>query len=330
MKFVRYKLPERIEILEHTPFYGKFLFTPLEKGMGWAIGNALRRVLLSSIPGAAITALRIDGVWHEFSSLENIREDVPEIILNLKKVKLKLTEVFETTLRLEVQKKGEVKAKDLKGDHHVEIVNPDQYLFTVVEDLERPLRMEMEVTTGRGYTPLEYLRRKNAPVGTIFIDGLYSPVTRVTFEVGTTRVEERVDYDELTMEIWTDGRVDPKSALVAASKLLILHMERISELEAVPVELVKGLTKEEEEFLRKIQQPIDTLKDIISSRTLKALKDAGIETVSDLIQYSEEEIYQIPNIGRKSIDQLKAALGMLNLALGMQLEEKFKKYIIEK
>jgi len=311
-------MPEEVEILELKGRYGKFLFSPLERGFGMTIGNSLRRILLSTIQGAAITGVRIDGVAHEFSTIPGVLEDVPQIVLNLKKVKMTLSTDFESVIHLKVKKKGEVKASAIECDAKTTIINPEQYICTVTEAKKEPLLMEFYVTTGRGYVPSESFKKPDMPMGMILIDGLYSPVTRALFNVENTRVGQRTDYDKLTLEIWTDERISSKDALSVASKILMDHLLMFVDIgEGARVEIVEEVSVDSENLEKLLETKVSELE--ISVRARHCLEDAGIETLRDLVQRTEQEMLGYPNFGRKSLEELINVLKESNLSFGMDL-----------
>ncbi len=302
--------PEEIKVHKDSqfPYYGKFIIEPLERGYGITIGNALRRVLLSSIPGYAITEVKIEGAPHEFSSLPGVIEDVPEIILNLKGVRFKLNEEGPVYLKLEKIGEGEVKAGDIQIEDKGEIVNPDHHIATLTKDGK--LVMEIKVEKGRWYAPAEY--SKNNEIGVILVDGLFSPITKVNFNVTQARVGKSSDYDSLILEIYTDGTIDPKTALVKASKILIeqlmvfLGEEKIA-LEAQPAEAVS--------INNILNLPIEELD--LSGRAYNCLKGAGINYVGQLVQKTEPELLKLRSFGKKSLDEIIEKLSKFNLKLGM-------------
>jgi len=302
--------PEDIKVHKDSqfPYYGKFIIEPLERGYGITIGNALRRVLLSSIPGYAITEVKIEGAPHEFTSLPGVIEDVPEIILNLKGVRFKLNEEGPVYFRLEKIGEGEVKAGDIQVGDKGEVVNPDHHIATLTKDGK--LVMELKVEKGRGYVPAEY--SKNNEIGVILVDGLFSPITKVNFHVTQARVGKSSDYDRLVLEVYTDGTIDPKEALVKAAKILIeqlmifLGEEKIS-LEAKPSETAT--------LNNILNMPIEELD--LSGRAYNCLKGAGINYIGQLVQKTEPELLKLRSFGKKSLDEIIEKLSKLNLKLGM-------------
>lgn len=302
--------PEGIKVHESSrfPYYGKFIIEPLERGYGITLGNALRRVLLSSIPGYSITEVRIEGASHEFTSLPGVIEDVPEIILNLKGVRFKLKEDGPVYFRLEKVGEGEVRAIDIQVGDKGEIVNPDHYIATLTKDGK--LVMEIKVEKGRGYVPAEYF--KNNEIGTILTDGLFSPITKVNFSVSQVRVGKTSDYDSLVLEIYTDGTVDPKEALVKAAKILVEQFMVFLGEEKVTIETP---AVEVSTLQHALNLPIEELE--LSGRAYNCLKSANINYVGQLVQRTESELLKIRSFGKKSLDEIVEKLSKLNLRLGM-------------
>jgi len=301
--------PEEIKVHKDSqfPFYGKFIIEPLERGYGITIGNALRRVLLSSIPGYAITEVRIEGAPHEFTSLPGVIEDVPEIILNLKGVRFKLNGEGPFYFRLEKTGEGEVKAGDIKINKEGKIVNPDHHIATLTKDGK--LFMELKVERGRGYVPAEYT--KNNEIGVILVDAIFSPITKVNFTVGQARVGKSSDYDSLIMEIYTDGTIDPKEALVQAAKILIEQFMIFLKGESISLEVAT----EAATINNLLNMSIEELE--LSGRAYNCLKNAGINYVGQLVQKTETELLKLRSFGKKSLDEIIEKLSKLNLRLGM-------------
>ncbi len=311
--------PQRLEVDEesHTRFYGKFVCEPLERGFGITLGNALRRVLLSSLQGAAIVSVRIEGALHELSSLPGVIEDVPEVIINLKGVRLRLMDDKERVVRIEKQGPGEVVAGDIVAvEGGVEVLNPDHHIATISQD--GSLNMEMVVRWGKGYVPAEQNEDPDAPVGTIAVDSIFSPVKKVNFVVTQARVGQMTDYDKLTMEIWTDGSTRPEDALAYAAKIL---KEQLSvfinfDEELEPQEDKPAADKEELEEL--LNKRIDELE--FSVRSANCLKNADIHFIGDLVQRTEQQMLKTKNFGRKSLKEIKTILEGMGRQLGMELE----------
>lgn len=299
-----------------TNTYGKFVAEPLERGFGITLGNSLRRVLLSSLQGAAITSVKIEGVDHEFSTIPEVTEDVTDIILNLKEVRLRMHTLETRPLRIEVEGPKEVKAGDIITDPQVEILNPGHHIATVAEGGK--LRIEMTCRRGRGYVPAERNKVPGQPIGTIPIDSLFSPVKKVNYQVTNARVGQQTDYDKLTLEVWTDGSVEPADAVAYAAKII---KEQVSIFinfdeteEPVPVEAPKAEEKLNENLFRSV----DELE--LSVRSANCLQNANIKTIGDLVQKTEAEMLKTKNFGRKSLKEIKEILAEMGLSLGMKLE----------
>ena len=286
MKLKPYQMPKGVEAESSSENYGKYFIAPLERGYGLTLGNSLRRVLLSSIQGAAVTSVRIDGIHHEFSTIPGIMEDIPEIILNLKQLRLKLHADSKKTLFLKSDKKGAVKAKDIQGDSDVEIINPDLHIATLSD--EAKVEMELTVETGRGYIPSEQFKERERPVGTIYMDALFSPVTKVKFLVENTRVGQKTDYDKLALEIWTDGSIQPRDALSHAAKVIRDHMNLLIAFEKEPEILEEKEDKEFDRIRKLLATRVEELE--LSVRASNCLENAKIQTIGDLVQKSEKEM----------------------------------------
>jgi DNA-directed RNA polymerase subunit alpha len=310
--------PKSIEIDQRvtTGTYGRFITEPFERGFGVTFGNALRRILLSSLPGYAITAVRIKGALHEFSSLPGVKEDVTDIILNLKEVRLRLYNAEEITAGLKVQGEAVVKAAEITGGPDLEILTPEQHIATL--DKDATLDMELVVSKGRGYVPSE-LGGDNQPIGTIGLDATFSPVRKVNFNVTNARVGQRTDYDRLVLEIWTDGSITPRDALVYAARVMRDHASIfIGEEEVEAVGAPKGVEEKIGVLDENLLRPVDTLP--ISVRAFNGLQNADIRYVCELVQKSEQDMLKIKNFGRKSLAEVKEVLASLGLSLGTQLE----------
>ena len=296
--------------------YGKFVCEPLERGYGITIGNSLRRILLSSLPGSAIKSVKIEGTEHEFTTIPNVVEDVPELILNLKMVRLKLDKNEEKTLRLDVNSEGEVKAGDIITDGTVEILNPDLHIATVSKGGK--LHLEMVADMGRGYNTAEKNKTPNQPIGVISIDSIYSPVRKVNYNVENTRVGQMVDYDKLTIELWTDGSLEPYEALSLAAKVLTEHLKLFVDLSETAKNTQIMVEKEEEQKEKILETPIEELE--LSVRSFNCLKRSGISTVGDLTKKTENDMMKVKNLGKKSLDEVIEKLHNLDLDL-MKEEE---------
>ena len=313
-----FQKPKRLEIDSETltSVYGKFYAQPFERGFGTTIGNALRRVLLSSIEGAAITAVKIEGVLHEFSSLPGVVEDVTDIILNLKQIPIKMHTNDEKILTLDVSRKGKVTAADLQGDSAIEILDPDAPIATLSENGR--LQMEMRVSTGRGYVSADKNFDEDMGIGYIPIDSVHSPVRRCNYHVEAARIGQATDYDRLVLEVWTNGTISPTDAVGLAATLLRDHLtifvnaEHETALEGVGEgELPENLA----EYLNK---SVDELE--LSVRSANCLKNAGIRTIRDLVQRTEKDMLETKNFGRKSLNEIKDILRPMGLSLGMEIE----------
>ena len=310
--------PKRIDIDEttHTRFYGEFSCQPLERGFGTTLGNALRRVLLSSIQGAAIVSVKFDGVLHEFSTIPGVKEDVTDIILNLKGVRLKLHQDGPRTIRIDASREGVITAADIETDGAVEILNPDHYIATLVG--EASFKAEMVVKMGKGYVPAQKERDAEQPEGTINIDAIFSPIKKVNYTVTYARVGQVADYDRLILEIWTDGSVLPDDALAYAAKILKEQLDifiNFSEAE----EEVEGHEVEEKEDINDILlRHVDDLE--LSVRSANCLKNAGINLIGELVQKTEAEMLKTKNFGRKSLNEIKEILAESGLGFGMKLD----------
>jgi DNA-directed RNA polymerase subunit alpha len=321
MKWKTMQMPKEVQVDERaqTGQFGRFVIEPLERGFGITLGHAIRRVLLSSIQGAAPVAMRVDGVLHEFTSLPGVYEDVTGIVLNLKQLRVKLHSEQAKTIVLEANKKGEYKAKDFAGvSGEVEIMNPDLHIVELTEDI--PFRLEVDLDFGRSYVLAEQNKRNNAPAGTIALDALFSPVTRVNYDVENTRVGQRTDFDRLTMEIATDGSVTPRDALCFSAQLIKEHLQVFIHIdEEIPFER----DEEEDEETGRIRGLLKTRVDELelSVRSSNCLRAANIQTLEDLVRRSESEMLKFRNFGRKSLNELNAILSELGLSFGMDIEK---------
>ena len=289
--------------------YSKFVCEPLERGYGVTIGNSLRRILLSSLPGCAITSVKINGVLHEFSSIPNVVEDVPEIIVNLKNVRLKFAEEEEKVLRIDFNGEGEVTAGDIQTDGTVEILNPDLHIATVSEGGH--LIMELTANRGRGYTPSDKNKKPDQDISVLPIDSIYTPVKKVNYQIENTRVGQMVDLDRLVIEVWTDGSLKPYEALSLAAKILTGHLELFIDLSEATRNTKVMVEKEENKKERIIEKSIEELE--LSVRSFNCLKRAGISTVEDLANKTESDMMKVRNLGKKSLDEVVAKLHALGL-----------------
>ena len=292
--------------------YGKFVVEPLERGYGTTLGNSLRRVLLSSLPGAAVTNVSIDGVVHEFSTIEGCKEDVTEIILNLKKLAIRLNGP-EDSMRVYINASGpkEVTAADITADPDLEIFNPDLHIATLEENAS--LVMEMNISKGRGYVTADKNKDENTPIAVIPVDSIYTPVRKVNFTVENTRVGQVTDYDKLILEIWTDGSITPKEGVSIGAKIMQEHLNLFVELTDDTEGLEIMVEKEEDQKEKALEMTIEELE--LSVRSFNCLKRAKINTVEELTQKSEEDMMKVRNLGKKSLDEVKAKLEELGLSL---------------
>jgi DNA-directed RNA polymerase subunit alpha len=327
IKWRDFQLPKRLECDEssYTETYGKFSAAPFERGYGVTLGNSLRRVLLSSIEGSAVTSVKIAGVQHEFSAIPGVMEDVPEIILNIKSVILNSHSKIPKTVTIKKSNKGEIKAKDIVVDETIEIVNPEAYIATLTKDAK--FSVEMEVARGRGYLPAELNKKEDAPIGTIPVDSVFTPIKKVNFYVENTRVGQRTDYDKLILEVWTNGAINPKNALLYASNIMQRHLDVFVNFGQLPedIEEEPEMTSEEVALYEKLRLPIAELE--LSVRSSNCLREANIKTIADLVRKSEEEMLSFKNFGKKSLSEIKELLNGMSLTLGMQVDlKKLKKF----
>ncbi len=296
--------------------YAKFVCEPLERGYGVTIGNSLRRILLSSLPGAAITSVKIEGVVHEFSTIPNVVEDVPEIIVNLKQVRLKLHDNEEKSIRIDYKGEGEVKAGDIITDSTVEVLNPDLHIATLSEGAH--LQIEMTANMGRGYNSAEKNKKDNQPLGVLPIDSIYTPVKKVNYAVENTRVGQNIDYDKLTIELWTDGSLAPYEALSLAAKVMTGHLELFIDLSETAKNTQVMIEKEENKKEKVLEMSIEDLE--LSVRSFNCLKRAGISTVEDITNKTEAEMMKVRNLGKKSLDEVTYKLHSLGLDFAKEEE----------
>lgn len=296
--------------------YAKFVCEPLERGYGVTIGNSLRRILLSSLPGCAITSVKIDGVLHEFSCIPNVVEDVPEVIVNLKNVRLKFDGNEEKVLRINFKGEGEVFASDIQTDGTVEILNPDLHIATVSEG--GSLVMEMTADRGRGYNSSEKNKKQNQDISVLPIDSIYTPVKKVNYQVENTRVGQMVDYDKLSIEVWTDGSLKAHEALSLAAKVMTGHLELFIDLSETTKNTQVMVEKEESKKEKVLEMSIEDLE--LSVRSFNCLKRAGISTVEDLANKTEEDMMKVRNLGKKSLDEVTHKLRSLGLDFAKEEE----------
>ncbi len=309
--------PKGIVVDEANEKYGKFVAEPFERGFGITIGNSLRRILLSSLQGAAVSAVRIDGVLHEFTSIPDVLEDVTDIILNLKHVRFKMHTLEPRVVRIDVEKEGVVTAGDITADPMVEVLNPDQPIATLSEGGR--LSMELSVRTGYGYVPAERNKTANMPVGTIPIDSMFSPVRRVNYTVTNARVGQRTDYDKLALEVWTDGSVAPADAVAYAAKILKEQVQIFINFdEEQEPEYEEDSAQNEILQNENLYRSVDELE--LSVRSANCLQNANIKLIGELVQKTEADMLKTKNFGRKSLREIKEILATMGLQLGMKLE----------
>jgi DNA-directed RNA polymerase subunit alpha len=301
----------RIETVELDGNYGKFIVEPLERGYGITLGNSLRRILLSSLPGAAITAIRIDGVLHEFSTIPGVVEDTTEIVLNMKNLLVKLHGDEPVVVHIDTAREGEVTAADIQVTSQVEILNPELHIAT----LDRGGRLTMEITIekGRGYVSAERNKRPNQSIGVIPIDSIFSPIRKVNYKVEDTRVGQRTDFDRLTLEVWTDGSIAPNEAVSLSARIFIEHLRLFVNLTDNGSDIEIMVEKEEEQKDRLMEMTIEELD--LSVRSYNCLKRAGINSVEELTRRTEEDMMKVRNLGKKSLQEVKEKLAALSLSL---------------
>ena len=314
---IGFPMPKSIVVDEatRTDTYARFIAQPFQSGFGHTLGNSLRRVLLSSLNGAAISSVRIDGAKHEFDSLDNVVEDVAEIVLNLKKVRLNLYSDEPKKLEIRKDKAGKVTAADIICDSNVEVLNPDQLICTLDKSL--PFRAEIEVSYGRGYLPAEK-HTEPREIGVIPVDCLFTPVTRVNYQVGAARVGEETEMDSLELEIWTDGRIDPRTALEEAARILRDHLQPFMGSQVVKKDVI--LSEEEMKLFKLLSHDVETLD--LSVRAMNCLNSANIKLISELCTKTESRMLKYRNFGKKSLDEIKEKVEKLGLELGMNLSDR--------
>lgn len=322
IRWKTFEMPKRLEAEKDslTPTYGKFVAEPFERGYGTTIGSALRRVLISSIDGAAVTNIRIDGVLHEFSGMDGVQEDVAQIVLNVKKLVLRYHGKDPKTIVIDVRKEGAVTARDIQADETIEIINPDHHIAMLTKNIK--FRMEMDVSRGRGYVPAERNKKEGAPIGSVAVDSVFSPVVKVNFLVEETRVGQMTDYDRLILEIWTNGAMSAEESLLYASNILQRHLDIFVNYGELPEEEEEE-EEDDKEFLELIQKPITELE--LSVRSANCLEAASIKTIADLIQKTEQQMLKYKNFGKKSLMEIQNILAGMGLKLGMSIEERSKR-----
>lgn len=305
----------KIDLRSKTSTYAKFVCEPLERGYGMTVGNALRRILISSIMGAAVTKVKLDGALHEFTSLPDVKEDVIEIVLNLKELRLKLHGYEPRVCTIDVQGPAKVTAADIKHDDHVVVLDPNHHIATVSENGH--LRLELTIEAGRGYVPAEENKDEEDPIGVIPVDALFSPIVKVNYSITNARVGQRTDYDKLVLEVWTDGSVAPEDAVAFAAKILKDQLTIFINFDE-SLEPEESYAEEEPEFNEHLLVPVNELE--LSVRSFNCLQNAGIKFIGDLVQKTEQEMLKTKNFGRKSLKEIKELLRDRGLELGMKLD----------
>lgn len=300
-----------------TPTYGKFIAEPFERGYGHTIGNSLRRILLSSISGAAVTSVKFEGVSHEFSSIPGVVEDTTEIILNLKELKIKIYGLGSKTLRLNVKGERKVTGADIQIDSDVEILNPQLHLATLTEE-DAILDIAIEIAEGRGYAPADRNKREGQTIGVIPIDSVFTPVTQVKYSVESARIGQMTDYDKLIIEIWTDGRIHPEDALAHSAKIMRDSVQIFINFEEEPSAQDDAVSEEEERLRELLNESVEELE--LSVRSANCLKTANIKTIGDLVRKTETDMLKYKNFGRKSLNEIKEILSGMGLSFGMDVD----------
>jgi len=322
VKWRDFQMPKRLDCEEskYTGTYGKFIAEPFERGYGVTLGNSLRRILLSSIEGSAVSSIRIEGVSHEFATLPGVLEAVTEIVLNIKGLIVRSHSKAPKSVYIKANKKGEIRAKDIVADEVIEILNPDHHIATLTQDI--PFNMEMEISRGRGYVPADQNKKEGSPVGTIPVDAIFTPIVKVNFNVENTRVGQRTDYDRLLLEIHTNGAINPKEALLYGANILQRHLDVFVAYGQLPEEeeQEEEVSAEEEALYTKLRLPISELE--LSVRSSNCLKDANIKTIGDLVKRQEAELLEFRNFGKKSLTEIADLLKAMGLSLGMKVDSK--------
>ena len=318
-----FEMPKRLvcDDASYSDTYGKFIAEPFERGYGTTLGNALRRALISSIEGSAVTSIKIDSVHHEFSSVAGVSEDIPEIILNIKKLVLRSHSRQPKVIEIKADSKGDVKAKDIIHDETIEILNPELHIATLTKNAK--FHVEMEVGRGRGYYPAEKNKKEGQSIGVIPVDSIFTPIVKVNFEVENTRVGQITDYDKLILEIWTNGSVTPKDALLYSAHILEKHLGIFLDYGKLPEEEVEEEVRVDEGLYTKLRMPVSELE--LSVRSANCLKEAKIKTIGELVQKNEAEMLKYRNFGKKSLTEIKEIITGMGLGLGMKVDKKLLK-----
>ena len=322
VKWRDFQMPKRLECEEsvYTDRYGKFIAEPFEKGYGVTLGNSLRRILLSSIEGSAITSVKFDGVQHEYSTIPGVMESVADIILNTKMVVLRSHSKVAKPIYIKAEKKGEIKASDIICDETIEILNPNLHIATLSRDAH--FHVGMEVARGRGYVPAELNKKEGLVVGTIPIDSIFTPIVKINFNVENTRVGQRTDYDRLIFEIWTNGAINPKEALLFGANILQRHLDVFVSYGQLPEEEEEEeeISVEEKALYEKLRLPISELE--LSVRSANCLKESSIKTIADLVKKTEADLLSFRNFGKKSLTEINELLKVMGLSLGLKVDVK--------
>lgn len=322
IKWKDFQLPKFLEIDEssHTLTYAKFTAEPFERGFGVTLGNSLRRVLLSSIEGSAVTTVKINGVLHEFGTVDGVLEDVTDIILNLKNLILRSHSRAAKTVYIKKDKAGDVTARDIITDGTVEILNPDLHVATLTKEIK--FNVEIEVGRGRGYVPSEMNKKDDQAIGVIPVDSVFSPVKKVAYHVENTRVGQKTDYDRLVLEVFTNGSIDPKEAMLYGANILRGHLDVFMNLGQIPEEMEEeeSMSPEEAQMYEKLRLPISELE--LSVRSSNCLREADIKIIADLVRRSESELLGLRNFGKKSLTEVKELILAMGLNLGQQIDDK--------
>ena len=322
VKWRDFQMPKRLDCDEssYTPTYGKFMAEPFERGYGVTLGNSLRRILISSIEGSAVTSIKLEGVQHEFSTIPGVMEPVSDIVLNIKGLVLRSHSKTPKIIYIKTDSKGEVKAKDIICDETVEILNPDHHIATLTRDTK--FYMDLEVSRGRGYVPAELNKKETDTIGTIAVDSIFTPIVKVNFLVENTRVGQRTDYDKLIVEIWTNGGISPKEALLYGANILQRHLDVFVSYGQLPEEEEEEeeITAEEQALYEKLRLPISELE--LSVRSANCLKEANIKTIADLVKKTETELLNFRNFGKKSLSEISDLLKAMGLSLAMKVDMK--------
>ena len=311
VKWRDFQMPKRLDCEEssYTNTYGKFVAEPFERGYGVTLGNSLRRILLSSIEGSAVTSIRIEGVSHEFSTMPGVLESVTEIVLNIKGLIVRSHSKAPKTVYIKANKKGEIRAKDIIADEVIEVLNPDHHIATLTQDI--PFNMELEISRGRGYVPADQNKKEGSAVGVIPVDSIFTPTVKINFAVENTRVGQRTDYDRLVVEIFTNGAINPKEALLYAANILQRHLDVFVSYGQLPEEEEEEeeISAEEQALYEKLRLPISELE--LSVRSSNCLKEANIKIIADLVKKAEPELLTFRNFGKKSLQEINDLLEFL-------------------